>query len=187
MSSITTALQALFDAYLTQYQQQHGHLPLTEYDEEWRSSCQQSEPNGWQEIHWQPVTQSPALAFSDLEHALDCTLHDDFKQYFSYAWSENLDVLYQHNKPLQLLLLWNEADYDRLKENLIGHWLSKQRLKQSPTLFFAVIDDERFISLDNQTGAIVLEQIGRKPEPLADNLLTFLQQLSPNLTPSNAG
>jgi SecY interacting protein Syd len=80
-----------------------------------------------------------------------------------------------------LLQVWNEQDFERLLQNLIGHALMKRRLEQPMTLFFAVTDDEDYIlSLENDTGRVMLERVGLEPqEMLADNLAQFLSSLEP--------
>ena len=82
---------------------------------------------------------------------------------------------------LQLLLPWNQDDMVRLQQNLVGHVLMKRRLDQPETLFFAVTDEEDFIlSVDNQSGEVVLEQVGLLPqEVLAPDLASFLASLEP--------
>jgi SecY interacting protein Syd len=81
----------------------------------------------------------------------------------------------------ELLQVWNEEDFERLQQNLIGHLLMKQRLKQSPSLFFGLTDEEDFIlTVINDTGEVALEQVGKPAqEILAPTLAHFIAQLSP--------
>ena len=75
----------------------------------------------------------------------------------------------------------SEEDFERLQQNLIGHLLMKQRLKQPPTLFFGLTDEDDFIlSVDNASGEVVLEQVGKLPTRcLAPDLATFVDGLTP--------
>ncbi|MFM7968092.1 SecY-interacting protein Syd [Aeromonas sp. A-5] len=58
---------------------------------------------------------------------------------------------------LELILPWNEADLDLLKENLIGHLLMLRKLKR-PLLFIATTRNEMtLVSLDNESGQVWLE------------------------------
>jgi SecY interacting protein Syd len=87
---------------------------------------------------------------------------------------------------LSLLFVWSEKDCERLRGNLVGHLLTKQKQKQPATLFFACTepDGEKFISIDNQTGEVWLEQPGKKPiMKLADSLDVFLGKLTPKPIP----
>ena len=81
-----------------------------------------------------------------------------------------------------LIQLWNQEDFDRLIENFIGHALAKRQLKEPLTLFIATTeaDSEYFLSIDNATGAVLLEEPGRPPlRQVEDNLETFLRRLTP--------
>ncbi len=50
-------------------------------------------------------------------------------------------------------------DFERLQQNLIGHILMKQKLKQAITLFFAVTDeDDIILSVNNNTGEVWAEK-----------------------------
>jgi len=59
--------------------------------------------------------------------------------------------------------------------------LMKKRLKQAPTLFFALTDEDDFVlSVLNETGEVVLEQVGRPPkEIISPSLGDFIATLSP--------
>ncbi|GGK60885.1 SecY-interacting protein [Amphritea balenae] len=191
MSQTLTQQLKQFIALSVQLQQQNsGRLPLTHYDNEWPSPCYQGEPDQQQRIEWQPAHQSdqnnPCQAMFDrLETAIGYSIHPDIREWYSCIWSDPIPASCQDGD-LSLLFLWNEADCERLRGNLIGHLLTKQKRKQPATLFFACTepDGDQFLSVDNQTGEIWLEQPGKKPiRKLADNLSEFLSQLKPELIP----
>ncbi len=108
--------------------------------------------------------------------------HADIKTYYSSYWSEGLNASTARGG-LQLLQAWNDDDFERLLQNMVGHVLMKRRLKQAETLFFAVTDDDDFIiSLDNASGKVMLEQVGLEPkEVLAESLSEFLTQIEPKV------
>jgi SecY interacting protein Syd len=174
------------EQYITAYQQNHGCLPTIEHDDDWPSPCEQSDikektlPEN--EVYWQPITieKSEALSFENVESALELTLHDDIKTYFTLLYSESLEAQSAEGG-LSLLFSWNKADFQRLQENLIGHILMKRRLKQRETIFFAVTDEEdTIISLDNENGSVWVERVGCKPhKQLSDSLTEFISQLTP--------
>lgn len=175
-------IEALDNLVLKRYQtaaQQQLKL-TTEFDPEWMSPCQTSEPDEQGMIEWQPMLQNPSGDFSEVENALDLVLHADIKAFFSRYFGEAIDAQSTRGN-LQLLQAWNLDDFERLQQNLIGHILMKRRLKQPVTLFFALTDEDDFIiSVDNQTGEVTLEQVGCLPqEILAPDLATFLNQLTP--------
>jgi SecY interacting protein Syd len=76
---------------------------------------------------------------------------------------------------------WNDEDFERLQENMVAHVMMLRRLKLPLTLFLATVPNElQVISLDNESGAVLLEQLGQpKRWILADSLAEFLQRLSP--------
>ncbi|MFT6895660.1 MAG: SecY interacting protein Syd [Paraglaciecola sp.] len=153
------------------------------YDPKWPSECyqpsQDNEEGGT--VSWQPVKRSPPANFSDLEHALELTIHPDIKDYYSRYWSENIYAYSEHGQ-LQLLQAWNEEDFALLQQNLVGHILMKRRLRQPETLFFALTSQDDFIlSIDNQSGEVMLEQVGLQPEKtIAPNLAVFLSAIEPS-------
>jgi len=68
----------------------------------------------------------------------------------------------------------------------VAHVLMLRRLKLPVTLFLGTVchNDLRVISLDNATGAVILEQLGKQQRwILAPSLAEFLHQLSPLAVP----
>ncbi len=169
--------------YLQAYQQRFQHLPIIEQAEDWPSPCEQGQH---QEVFslWQPTKVMKALTFDNVESALEVELHPDIKQYFTTMYSDSLDASCLEGD-LSLLFAWNEKDFARLQENIIGHILMKTKLKQKLTVFFAITDDEdHILSLDNATGAVWVEKVGCEPhKKIADTLAEFIEQLTPRIPP----
>lgn len=161
-------------------------IATIEYDAKWPSECYQpakdNEEGGT--VSWQPVKRWPAGNFSDLEHALELTLHPDIKDYYGQYWSENIYANSEDGQ-LQLLQAWNAEDFALLQQNLVGHILMKRRLRQPETLFFALTSEDDFIlSVDNQSGQVMLEQVGLQPQKIiAANLAAFLGAIEPSDAP----
>jgi SecY interacting protein Syd len=174
------------DDFVLAYQSAYEELgsPLrTEYSKEWPSKCCIGQPfdlDGQMMIEWQPVLQSDPLSFSNVEESLNLTIDDQFKCLFSRYWSDNLNANSSRGS-LQILQVWSEDDGKRLQSNLIAHVLMKRRLKQRETLFFALTDEEDFtLSILNETGEVVLEQVGCEPkEVISPSLSEFLSGLRP--------
>jgi SecY interacting protein Syd len=179
-------LQQFSEQYIVDYKKVHSCLPTVEQDEEWPSPCEQlaSDKNKVVEgeVYWQPVVidKNEELSFENVESALDFSLHNDIKTYFTSFYSESLDARCEEGE-LSLLFAWNKNDFQRLQENLIGHILMKRRLKQQETVFFAVTDEEdMIISIDNSNGSVWVERVGCKPhKKLSDSLAQFISQLKP--------
>lgn len=183
---LVQVLQQFSERFIADYQQAHSCLPTVEQDAEWSSPCEQSKTEQSSslqgEVYWQPVAvdKSEAISFDNVESALELTLHEDIKTYFTLFYSESLDAQCDEGK-LSLLFAWNKNDFQRLQENLIGHILMKQRLKQKETIFFAVTDEEdMIISVDNANGSVWVERVGCKPhKQLSDSLTQFIGSLTP--------
>ena len=188
--TLAQMLVNLGEEYSHQHKKQIGYLPIIEHDEEWVSPC---ELDFYDTNHkyWQPVAMGGdenslkgenILSFVNVESALDLELHTDIKTYFTTLFSSELEVQCSEGQ-LSLLFAWNQEDFSRLQENIIGHILMKQRLKQDETVFFAVTDEEDLIiSIMNNTGEVWVERVGCKPhKKVSDSLVDFIKQLTPNI------
>jgi len=80
-----------------------------------------------------------------------------------------------------LIQIWSEDDFERLQANLIGHALAKSRAGLDLTAFIACTDEgELMLSVDNASGAVVLENPGEAPvRTVADSLAGFIDTLEP--------
>ncbi|WP_166425105.1 SecY-interacting protein [Paraglaciecola sp. 20A4] len=162
----------------------HPEVTAMEYDDEWPSTCYRTNGNETPGnlISWEPVLRDQITDFSELSSALELTIHPDVAMFYTRYWSDN--IFAQHpSGALQLLQAWNEDDFARLQQNIVGHILMKRRLRQPETIFIALTDQDDFIlSVDNQTGEVMLEQVGLLPkEQVSVDLATFLTEIEPTL------
>ncbi len=158
------------------------------FDPDWRSACEVGEPfetDAGTVIAWRPVPRHPdsvAEDFTPLERALELTIHPDIKAYWGAYWAAGLEAEAADGH-VSLLFPWNPEDLERLNENLIGHALSKKVAKgHTMTVFFACTepDSELFLSVDNDSGAVLLEKPGFKPiRQVAPDLAGFISTLVP--------
>ena len=178
---VTAALDEFVQKYLNEAQK-HPELLIVEYDVDWPSDCYSGSANTGDDISWQPVKRNGIANFDDLEKALEMKIHQDVISYYSAYWSDNLSAETAKGY-LQLLQPWNQDDFARLQQNLVGHILMKRRLKQPETLFIALTDEDDFIlTVDNTSGEVMLEQVGLVPkEVVAPNLAVFIQSLRPSI------
>ncbi len=192
--TLTNALLNFSHDFTKQHNEQLGHLPLIERDEQWPSPCEQGVHDNTYN-YWQPVavtneqedgTNSGKLSFVNVESALRLELHQDIKTYFTTVFSSDIEASCNEGN-LSLLFAWNREDFARLQENIIGHILMKQRLKQAETVFFAVTDEEdTIISIDNSNGEVWVERVGCKPhKKLSDSLANFIADLAPVIVASD--
>lgn len=177
--SLINSLDHFVDDYQRLYQSQKKEL-IIQYDPDWLSPCYMAEGEQDQWVNWRPLLRAPQGVFTDLEQALDIKIDGQLTTFYGRYWSDNLDAQTDRGT-LQLLQAWNHDDFIRLQQNLVAHVLMKRRLKQADTLFFALTDEDDFmICIDNQTGEVVLEQVGLEPqEILAKDLASFIGSLKP--------
>lgn len=175
--AIHERIATLAGDYLKLAAQQTGTLPHTDFDPDWPSPCMAGEPVDGR-CQWQPVAMAPVPDFGRLEEALEVTVHPAVRAAFTTHWSAGLPLLYNENA-FELLQLWSEQDFDNLLGNFIGHALEKKRVRQSLTLFFALVDDEQLLTIDNDTGVVLLETLGKPaPEEISASLPDFLLDCS---------
>lgn len=178
-STFDKQLDKFIATFVSYHQEGEGEL-LIPYDPEWPSPCYQGEANNQEEVAWLPVRQATPATFSNVEEAMGIRLNADYCSFFSRYYSDNLTATAPQGQ-CELLQVFNSDDLVRLQQNLIGHLLMKKRLKQEPTLFFALTDEEDYVlSVLNRTGEVVLEQVGRPPKDvIAESLGAFISSLSP--------
>jgi SecY interacting protein Syd len=176
---VTAALDEFVQRYVIAAKK-HPDLLVVEYDSDWPSDCYSASGDSGDSVIWHPVKRSGIANFADLEKALDMTIHQDVISFYSAYWSDNLSAKTDKGN-LQLLQPWNQDDFERLQQNLVGHILMKRRLKQPETLFVALTDEDDFIlTVDNNSGEVMLEQVGLIPkEMVAPNLAAFIESLHP--------
>ena len=118
---------------------------------------------------------------ANVEAGLEMTLHEDLGSYFGHWYAGALAFSFKGLR-VEPVLAWNASDFERLQENLIGHALMQRRLRLQPTFFLAATRlDSHVISLDNVSGEVCYERLGRGEgrQLLAPNLATFLARLEP--------
>lgn len=156
--------------------------PSINFDSDWPSACYVEPKIEGDPVTWRPAKQlSLSDMFERLENALEEKIHPDLIRFYSRYWSDPLPATCPDGD-LTLIQVWNEEDMERLRENLIGHALSKRQQKRPLTFFIACPepDDNYLISVDNFSGAVLLETPGKPPiRHLADNLNDFINNLVP--------
>ena len=174
--NIQTSLANLFD----DARKSLGEEALsTIFDPGWRSISETHQLAD--RTFWCPVAQTEPIDFSGLANAVGEPIHPDICTFYGSFWAGTLEATSTEGH-VSLLQLWNPEDFDRLVANLIGHYMAKQRIKQPYTVFFAntEMDSEYFLSIDNKTGKILLEEPGKPPlREIESDMATFLDRLSP--------
>jgi len=181
--SVRTAL----DHFIADTRMSYPELTVP-FDADWRSPCEIGDPHrggdGKDQICWQPTPRHPGTTIDDfepLERALEIEAHPDIKAYYAGYWSAGLEAEAVDGH-VSLLFLWNLEDVARLNENLIGHAMAKRGSKSSMSIFFACTDpdSELFLTVENDSGIVLLEKPGYKPvRQIAESLSSFLETLVP--------
>lgn len=178
-----SALDRLLKRYVDHYQRESGSLPTQEHDPAWPSHCVVGEPDADGMVRWRPHERDSIADFSGLERALDVEIHPDIKTFYGSYWG-NAMQLEAEEGGLTLIQIWNDEDFDRLVENILGHAMAKRRIKAPLTVFIACADEgELILSIDNESGCVVLEEPGSPPiRQVSSSLSEFLDRLSPTVT-----
>ncbi|MEX2327598.1 MAG: SecY-interacting protein Syd [Pseudomonadales bacterium] len=157
------------------------------HDPDWRSPCEIEVIGAEGKCRWKPVKQARPVDFAGLANALEAPIHEDIAAYYGSYWSGNFEAR-SFEGPVSLIQLWNDEDFERLIGNLIGHAIAKQRARQPFTVFFATTDpdSELFLSIDNESGKVLLEEPGRPPiKEVEQSVAAFLDRLTPlDVTPA---
>ncbi len=177
--TVHQALEKVHILHLQKLRSQDQPWPEIEKDSDWPSACEQAGHPEKDMTYWRPAACRDELDLSGVERALELTLHPDIKAYYTAFYSGHIPAICADGG-LELLQIWNQDDFERLQQNIIGHLMMKQKKRQSATVFFAVTDDDEIIlSVDNATGSVWAERVGRNPHrQLADNLSEFLTSLT---------
>lgn len=179
---LSTAFDQLITRYVDFYQH-HGVDLWVEINSDWQAPIYQQVTDDPDYCHWQPQIQQQPRGFDDLAAALEQPLHESVAELYSRWYAADLALSWQQ-QPLWLLQVHGPEDSERMQANLAGHVLMKRRLRQPITLFIGIAEesDDLLITVDNESGAVGLEYVGRpQHEVLAANLTEFLTNLSPRL------
>lgn len=158
----------------------NGYLTAP-FDPDWRSDCELHQADDL--TCWHPVPQLTPVDFSGLANAVEADIHPDIQAFYGSFWSGTLEADSEEGQ-VSLIQLWNPYDFERLIANLVGHALMKIRAGLPYTVFFANTDpdSELFLSIDNTSGAVLLEEPGKPPlREVETDVQTFLNRLTPAL------
>ncbi|ART79641.1 SecY-interacting protein Syd [Oceanisphaera avium] len=154
-------------------------IPLIAYDAEDPSPATLLPAlNG--QVGWQAWRKPQASSFLNVGEALELAVHEDVSAFFGHYFAGNIDGCFK-GLFFTLLQPWNEQDFDRLQQNQIGHQLMMEKLKLPASWFLASCrDEQKLITLDNASGAVQLERLGKGSVGiLAPSLAAFLEQVEP--------
>lgn len=174
------ALRDFTTRYCDAWHEQHKSWPLSEELYGVPSPCIISTTND--AVYWQPQPFAGEQNVNAVERAFDIVIQPAIHTFYTTQFAGDMRAQFGE-LPLTLLQTWSADDFQRMQENLIGHLVTQKRLKLSPTLFIATLEDEfDVISVCNLSGEICKETLGtRNRTLLAPNLADFLIRLNPLL------
>ena len=148
---------------------------MVKFDAQWPSPCLVDPDNVAKDhwVKWQPISRQndPSANLQHLGTALEVKIPEIIEHFYCAYYADHLAVNLD-GRVMTLLQVWNEEDFVRLQENIIGHVLMKRRLKQPDTIFIGVTDDdEELISIIPSSGEVVFEYVGRTPHQIVANSL----------------
>lgn len=162
--------------FLTRYVA--AYAPRVEFDPEWPSPCVTGEPDEEGEAGWQPMAQTDALPFGDID------IHPDTLEFYGSWWAGPVEARWE-NESVLLNTLWNKQEKESMLHNLREH-SDGQRQAGMPrqTVPVAGTDSDFYFSVDNETGAVWLEEPGYSPlREVAPSLAAFLKSLTLSASP----
>ncbi len=163
--------------FIEAVQQRDGTLPTVPHEPDWDSVAITGSAGSDLDF-WRPTRRHEPFSLEGLSGALESELPEVCAAYFGHFWSASIPVMWGE-RPFELLQLWNPDDENNLLHNLLGHSLEKKRVREPLTVFFAVVDDERFLSVDATSGAVMLEEVGgARPEEVAADLGSLLSAVT---------
>lgn len=170
----------VFARFLEQFETRPDRSPTVLYNPDWLSPCLFGARSESNQVAWRPVMRQAPHDFQALEKALGWAFHPDAIAYYSAYWSDGLCGTLDQEE-VRLIQVWNEADLEMLKENLLGHCFAKKKNRQPRSLFIGCTLSDDIIAIDNESGRITLERPGFAPSrTLAEDVIAFLQAFQPN-------
>lgn len=112
-------------------------------------------------IQWQAIVREPAGSLADLANALELEFPDELNQFYGHMFAGSILASVDGHQ-VELLQAWNEDDFDLLQQNITGHVLMKRKLKQAPSVFIGLTDqDDLLVTVLVETGEVCLEYVGK--------------------------
>lgn len=150
-----------------------------EPDPELPSPCELDDVDEDGCVSWRPVRRQPPGDFSSVEEAAGEALHPDAKEFLGGCWAHGFEVPFGDGLSFIPAFSADEKRWEMRLEGLRSHVMVKREEKQPLTVFIGNTTDDRFFSIENTTGRVLLEDFGRPPIVMAPTLVDFLSRLPP--------
>lgn len=163
--------------YIDLWQTRYQTTPYSTHYADLPSPCViKTDANG---VFWLPQLENKH-SFAIAEEVMNLKINPAANDFYCVQFAGDLSAKWQEHT-ISLIQIWNDEDFRHFELNLLQHLEMQRKRKLRPTIFIGTTEDERqLISIDNQTGTILLETLGEKtPFELAPSLELFLNQLIP--------
>lgn len=179
LDTTSATLSAFTQRYCQHWYQQYQTAPQNDQLIGFDSPCLLDSTS--EKVFWQPQPFTLPKDLDAVSRGIDLVIQESVVAFYTTQFAADMKAKYGELS-LTLLQVWNEDDFERVQQNLLGHLVMKRRLKHSPTLFIATTeDDAEIISIDNLTGNVVLEILGKQThQVLSSTLGEFLDKLTPS-------
>ncbi|KTF17902.1 SecY-interacting protein [Pseudoalteromonas sp. H105] len=177
--SIVTQLEQLHKKFAQHTTEKTGRSPLIEQDSNWPSPCEVGDVDEHGQIQWQAVRRENPGSLIDLAKALDVTFPEALHHYYGSFFGGGIIATIEEHE-VELLQAWSDDDFDLLQQNITGHVLMKRKLKQKPSVFIGLTEQEDLlVTVLLESGEVCLEYVGKQPHHvLASNLEEFVKALN---------
>jgi SecY interacting protein Syd len=177
--SIFDVLDTYVERALVLASKSEGSLFRIELDPAHPSPCDLDDADEEGFVSWRPVRRQPPGDFSSVEEAAGEPLHPDAKEFLGGFWAYGFEVPLEDFLSFLPAFCSDERSWERLLPGLRSHVMAKRQQKQPLTVFIGNTTDDRFFSIENATGRVLLEDFGPPPIVMAPTLVDFLSRLPP--------
>ena len=177
--SVLQALEEYFARALTPEALSAGPLLRVQPDPGRPSPCDLRDVDEYGMVGWRPVLRLPPGDFSSVEEVAGVPLHPDARDFLGGFWARSFEVTYERESGLHFIPAFS-ADEQQWTRRLAGQrsHIAATRAEARPvTVFIGNSADDRYFSVENATGEVLLEDFGRPPRVLAPSLVEFLSSL----------
>lgn len=175
---IHAALRGLLERYIDAVREVTGTLPVIDHDPAHPSPCEVGTADGDEVITWRPARRDIPPDFRPLEAVLGTALHEDLQVWFGAWWCVPFEAQCG-GETVVLSLVGSNSDWARVVDATCRHVEALRERSLALTIPVAALYDGRFVSVDNTTGAVLLEAPRRDALPLAPNLAAWINALLP--------
>lgn len=175
---IYASLRSLLERYIDSVREMTGQLPVTDVDPENPSPCEVGAGDADDTVTWRPARRELAPDFRALQGLLGEPLHEDLQVWFGAWWCIPFEAQLG-GETFVLSLVGSARDWEQTIEVITRHVEATRAAGGEITVPVAALYDGRYVAVNNQSGAVVLDGPRREASVIAPSLATWLDALTP--------